>query len=55
LKKDPFEMDNRYNDPNYSETIQQLRIELAQKRKDLNEEDDKYPNIQKVIDEYWDK
>lgn len=55
LSKDSFEMDNRYSDPNYAEIIKNLKIELAKKRKALNEEDQKYPHIQKVIDEYWDK
>ncbi len=55
LKKDPQEMENRYDDPKYAEIIKQLKTELAQKRKDLNEEDTNYPHIQKVIDENWEK
>ena len=55
LKNDPTEMDNRYKDPKYTEIIKNLKVELAQKRKDLNEEDQKYPHIQKVIEEYWDR
>jgi arylsulfatase A-like enzyme len=55
LKNDPQEMDNRYKDPKYADIIKKLKVELAQKRKDLHEEDQNYPHIQKVIDEYWDK
>lgn len=55
LKDDPHEMDNRYNDPKYTETIKKLKLELAKMRKDLNEGDQNYSQIQKVIDEYWDK
>lgn len=55
LKNDPNEMDNRYNDPRYAEIIKKLKSELAQKRKDLNEEDGNFPHIQKIIDENWDK
>lgn len=54
LKMDPFEMDNRYNDPKYTEIIKQLKVDLAVKRKELNEEDSNYPHIQKIIDKYWD-
>ncbi|MCU0473648.1 MAG: sulfatase [Bacteroidales bacterium] len=55
LKNDPHEMDNRYKDPKYANIIKNLKIELADKRKELNEEDQKYPHIQKIIDQYWDK
>jgi uncharacterized sulfatase len=55
LKKDPFEMDNRYNDPEYEEMIKYLKAELLKTRKDLNEEDQLYPHIQKIIDKYWDE
>ncbi|MCL7763994.1 sulfatase [Polaribacter sp. Z014] len=55
LEKDPKEMDNKYNDPAYAEIIQQLKKDLKEKRKSLNEEDAKYPNIQKVIEDNWDK
>ncbi|WP_425433136.1 sulfatase family protein [Flavobacterium faecale] len=53
LKKDPYEMDNRYGDPKCAAVIKQLKKELAQKRKDLNEEDGAYPNIQKIIKDHW--
>jgi len=55
LKNDPQETDNRYNDPKYAEVIKKLKVELAQKRKDLNEEDGNFPHIQKIIDENWHK
>ncbi len=55
LKNDPYEMDNRYNDPKYADIINDLKAELAEKRKELREEDQNYPHIQKVIDAYWDK
>jgi uncharacterized sulfatase len=55
LKNDPHEMDNRYKDPKYANIIKNLKIELVDKRKELNEEDLKYPHIQKIIDQYWDK
>ncbi|WP_460543645.1 sulfatase family protein, partial [Echinicola sediminis] len=43
LKKDPNEMDNRYGDPAYKETIQELKSELIRLREELNETDKNYP------------
>ncbi|CDF79787.1 arylsulfatase [Formosa agariphila KMM 3901] len=54
LQEDPKEMNNAYNDPKYAETIADLKLQLLVKRKELNEEDgDKFPHIQKVIDAHW--
>lgn len=54
LTKDPKEMNNAYKDPAYKEIISNLKEQLTAKRKELNEEDgDKFPHIQKVIDEHW--
>lgn len=54
LSKDPKEMNNAYNDPEYKDIIKELKQQLKEKRKSLNEEDgSKFPHIQKVIDEHW--
>lgn len=54
LSKDPKEMNNAYNNPEYRDVIADLKNQLLEKRKSLNEEDgDKYPHIQKVIDAHW--
>ncbi|WP_394344134.1 sulfatase family protein [Aureibaculum algae] len=54
LKVDPNEMNNAYNELEYAETITDLKKQLIAKRKELNEEDgDKFPHIQKVIDAHW--
>ncbi|WP_010134005.1 sulfatase family protein [Ochrovirga pacifica] len=54
LTIDPKEMNNAYNDPKYKGIIADLKEQLKAKRKELNEEDgDKYPHIQKVIDAHW--
>jgi N-acetylglucosamine-6-sulfatase len=54
LEKDPKEMNNAYNDPAYKEIIKDLKVQLAAKRKSINEEDkEKFPHIQKVIDQHW--
>lgn len=54
LKKDPEEMDNRYEDPKYADVIADLKSRLRTLRDEVKEDDSKYPEIQKVIDEYWD-
>ncbi|MFC2111644.1 sulfatase [Bacteroidota bacterium] len=54
LEKDPFEMDNRYGDPAYAQVISDLKEQLKELRKDLKEEDDKYPLIQGIIETNWD-
>ena len=56
LRKDPKEMNNVYRNAEYTTVIADLKQQLHAKRKELNEEDgDKFPHIQKVIDTYWDK
>jgi len=54
LETDPHEMNNLYNDPDYKGIIEDLKSRLETIRKELNETDEKYPNIQKIIDEHWD-
>ncbi len=53
LKKDPKEMQNTYGNPEYEKIINKMKNELLEKRKDLNEEDEKYPHIQEIITENW--
>lgn len=55
LRVDPMEMDNRYGDPAYAETIDELKIRLAELREDIGEIDDQFPEIQAVIKENWEK
>lgn len=54
LKKDPKEMDNRYDDPEYAEIIADLKKQLKELRVELNEEDENYPEIKNVIENNWD-
>lgn len=53
LKKDPFEMKNIYADSAYYEVREKLKVELAALRNKLNEEDENYPEIKRVIDQHW--
>jgi len=53
LKKDPREMRNQYDNPEYSQIIADMKQELKKIREDLNETDEQYPAIQKIIDDNW--
>ncbi len=55
LKNDSEELHNRYNDPAYKNIICDLKKKLKDQRKMLNETDHKYPEIQKIVDDNWDK
>jgi len=53
LEKDPHEMYNLYGDPAYFTIISQLKKQLAEKRKKLNERDELFPRIQEIINKHW--
>jgi len=53
LKNDPFEMHNRYNDPEYKSVVAELKTELKKQRTELNETDEKYPKLQQIIETNW--
>lgn len=55
MKNDPHEMNNLYGEPGYAAVVKELKAELLRLRRKYNETDAKYPHIQKVIDEYWNK
>ncbi|MEJ2703317.1 MAG: sulfatase [Sedimentisphaerales bacterium] len=55
MKNDPHEMNNLYGDHRYAGVVKKLKAELLRLRKKYNETDERYPQIRKVIDEYWDK
>jgi arylsulfatase A-like enzyme len=55
LEKDPHEMRNRYDDPEYREVIARMKVQLRKVRGVLNETDTKYPAVRKIINEHWDQ
>jgi arylsulfatase A-like enzyme len=55
MKNDPHEMNNLYGKRRYADVVKKLKAELLRLRKKYNETDEKYPHIQKVIDESWNK
>ncbi len=53
LKKDPKEMNNVYDNPEYRDVVAKLKVQLKDLRAKYKEDDPKFP-FNKVIDEYWD-
>ncbi len=54
LKKDPKEDHNAYHDPEYSEIIKEMKVELKKLRKEVGDTDEKYPEMQQIFKEKWD-
>jgi len=52
--EDPNETTNLYDHPEYQEIISEMKNQLKATRIELNETDETFPNIQKVIDAHWD-
>lgn len=55
LTNDPYEMNNLYNNQKYANVIAGLKRQLLELRGELNEGDERYPDIQKIINENWEK
>ena len=53
LKNDPYELHNRYNDPEYQDIIKELKAELKRQRSELNETDENFPEIQAIVEKHW--
>ena len=53
LEKDPNEMNNLYENPEYRGLIADLKIQLKQLREEYNETDKDNPLIQSIIDKHW--
>ena len=53
LKKDPNELRNAYNDPEYKEIIAEMKQVIRRKRKLLRDTDEDNPKIRKIIANHW--
>jgi len=53
LKKDPHEMHNVYNDPAYAQKQSELKNQLLELKKQYKDEDEKYPELMKIREKYW--
>ena len=54
LQEDPHELHNAYLDPVYQRIIAAMKEELKMKREELGDTDEEYPEMGRIIDEYWD-
>jgi arylsulfatase A-like enzyme len=54
LENDPHEMNNLYENPEYAKIINDMKLDLEKTRKELNETDENYPDIKKIIVSNWD-
>jgi uncharacterized sulfatase len=55
LKRDPQELVNRYNDPDYAPIIADLKEELRQLRAEINDTDTNFPELKRIIEANWNK
>lgn len=53
LESDPGEMKNLYGDPAHAGIIAEMKAQLRAAREALGETDERYPAIQRIIDENW--
>lgn len=54
VENDPYEMNNLYLNPDYGPIIAKLKDRLKSLREELNETDEDFPHIKKIIDTHWD-
>ena len=54
LEQDPGEMNNLYGDPEYQRIINGLKKQLKKIRQELDETDEDYPEIERIVMEHWD-
>ncbi len=54
LKNDPYEMNNVYDDPSYSDVVKDLKQELLRLKKELGDTDKKYPELMELREKFWD-
>jgi len=53
LQKDPAEVNNVYDKPEYKKIVDELKKQLAAKRKEIGDTDEKFPEIKAVVEEFW--
>jgi arylsulfatase A-like enzyme len=53
LKRDPYELNNVYDDPAYADVREDLKEQLAERKTELGDTDEEYPELVDVTDEHW--
>jgi N-acetylglucosamine-6-sulfatase len=54
LNKDPHEVINVYDDPRYAEVVDRLKQQLRQRRGEIGDTDEKFPEMKAIVDQFWD-
>jgi arylsulfatase A-like enzyme len=54
LQTDPNENKNNYSNPQYESIIKEMKSELVKLREEVGDTDEKYPEMQEIIENYWD-
>jgi N-acetylglucosamine-6-sulfatase len=54
LKNDPHELNNLYDDPSSAEVARRLKKQLRDLRNRVEDTDDAFPEIRRIVDEFWD-
>ena len=47
-------MKNLYNNPEYKEVVEKLKLQLIDLRKEVKDSDDAYPHIKAIVEKHWD-
>jgi hypothetical protein len=55
LQKDPKELHNAYNDPEYQDIIGKMKEEILRQRTELGDTDESNEKIRKIISDHWDE
>ncbi|WP_443938889.1 sulfatase family protein [Pedobacter sp. MW01-1-1] len=55
IKKDPKEMHNAYNDPQYKKIITEMKTELLKLKAEVGDDDSKRPVMTQIMKDYWNK
>ena len=53
LQRDPYELHNGYDHPDYAEIQEDLKRRLADRKAALGDEDDQYPRLAALREEHW--
>ncbi|NQT50768.1 sulfatase, partial [bacterium] len=54
LRNDPKEVHNVYDDPACRDVVADLKNQLAALRQSIGDTDEKFPEIKKIVEEFWD-
>jgi N-acetylglucosamine-6-sulfatase len=53
LSKDPHEMNNLYQDPQYKQVVEELKHQLLAVKDEIGDRDEKYPELMKLRAATW--